>query len=97
MTVASVNLGTTGSSFHKAYDRLSGTMIAAAYALIVTDLFPGNTDSVKVPAIAFFTFTVIYLWSDEHVYMYTYAATSIGSMIYGCVKNDFDIMTYIQT
>ena len=95
LTIASINLGTTGSSFHKASDRLSGTMIAAAYALIVTDLFPGNADYVKIPAITFFTFTVIYLRSDEHAYRYTYAATSIGSMLYGSIKNDFDIMTYI--
>lgn len=88
LTIASVNLGTTGSSFHKASDRLFGTLLAAAYALLVSDLFPGNADFVKIPAIAFFTFSVVYLRNPEHAYKFTYAATSIGSMLYGSVKNE---------
>jgi uncharacterized membrane protein YgaE (UPF0421/DUF939 family) len=95
LTVASVNLGKTGSSFHKAGDRLFGTLLAAAYALLATDLFPGNKDYYKVPEIAFFTFVVVYLREADHAYKYTYAATSIGSMLYGSVKNDFDIAGYI--
>lgn len=95
LTIASVNLGTTGSSFHKASDRLFGTLLAAAYAMIVSDLFPGNQDYVKIPAIAIFTFVVVYLRNKEHAYKYTYAATSIGSMLYGSVKNDFNISGYI--
>lgn len=95
LTIASVNLGTTGSSFHKASDRLFGTLLAAAFALLVSDLFPGNTDSVKIPEIALFTFVVVYLRNSEHAYKYTYAATSIGSMLYGSIKNDFNILRYI--
>ena len=88
LTIASVNLGNTGSSFHKASDRLFGTLLAAAYALLVSDLFPGNADYVKIPAITVFTFGVVYLRTAEHAYKYTYAATSIGSMLYGSVKNE---------
>jgi len=95
LTIASVNLGNTGSSFHKASDRLFGTLLAAAYALLVSDLFPGNKDYVKIPAISFFTFCVLYLKNAEHAYKYTYAATSIGSMLYGSVKNDFNVHGYI--
>lgn len=95
LTVASVNLATTGSSFNKASDRLFGTLLAAAYALLVSDFFPGNKDYVKIPAIAFFTYFVVYLRNDAHAYKFTYAATSIGSMLYGSVKNDFNIATYI--
>lgn len=95
LTIASVNLGNTGSSFHKASDRLFGTLLAAAYALLVSDLFPGNRDYVKIPAIAVFTFCVVYLRNAEHAYKYTYAATSIGSMLYGSVKNDFNVAGYI--
>ena len=95
LTIASVNLASTGSSFHKASDRLFGTLLAAAFALLVSDLFPGNYDYVKIPAIAFFTFTTIYLRNSEHAYKYTYAATSIGSMLYGSIKNDFNIAGYI--
>ena len=95
LTIASVNLGNTGSSFHKAQDRLFGTLLAAAYALLVSDLFPGNKDIVKIPAIALFTFVLIYLRNAEHAYKFTYAATSIGSMLYGSVKNNFNIAGYI--
>ena len=95
LTIASVNLADTGSSFHKASDRLFGTLLAAAYALLVSDLFPGNIDYVKVPAITLFTFVVVYLRNSQHAYKYTYAATSIGSMLYGSVKNNFNITGYI--
>ena len=95
LTIASVNLGKTGSSFHKAQDRLFGTMLAGAYALLVTDLFPGNKDAVKIPAIALFTYVIIYTRNAKHAYKFTYAATSIGSMLYGSVKNDFNIAGYI--
>jgi uncharacterized membrane protein YgaE (UPF0421/DUF939 family) len=95
LTIASVNLATTGSSFHKAIDRLFGTLIAAAFASLVADFFPGNQDYVKIPFIAVFTFAVIFLQKSEHAYQYQYAATSIGSMLYGSVKNDFDVTGYI--
>jgi uncharacterized membrane protein YccC len=82
-------LSTVGSSFHKATDRLVGTLLAAAYALLVAAFFPGiNDDAAKIPAITLFTFfAVIYLKQDDHAYQYSYAATSIGSMLYGSVKN----------
>jgi hypothetical protein len=92
---ASVNLGTTGSSFHKASDRLFGTLLAAAYAMLVADLFPGSNDYVKIVSIGVFTYIVIYLINSDHAYKHTYAATSIGSMLYGSVQIDFDIAGYI--
>ncbi|KAL7576594.1 hypothetical protein ACA910_018082 [Epithemia clementina (nom. ined.)] len=95
LTIASVNLADTGSSFRKAGDRLFGTLLAAAYALLVTDLFPGTQDYVKIPAIGFFTFIMIYFRDDQHSYAYTYAACSIGAMLYGSVMNDVDIAGYI--
>ena len=95
LTIASVNLGDTGSSFRKAGDRLFGTLLAAAYALLVTDLFPGTQDYIKVPAIGIFTFILIYLKSEDHAYAYTYAATSIGSMLYGSVFKEVEIIGYI--
>jgi uncharacterized membrane protein YgaE (UPF0421/DUF939 family) len=95
LTVASVNLSTMGSSFHKATDRLVGTLFAAAYALLVADFFPGNDDAAKIPAITLFTFAVIYLNQDDHAYQYSYAATSIGSMLYGSVKNGYNVKGYI--
>eukprot|EP00980_Cylindrotheca_fusiformis_P006733 scaffold1400_cov137-Cylindrotheca_fusiformis.AAC.11 len=95
LTIASVNLATTGSSFRKATDRLVGTLFAAAYALIVVDFFPGNEDYIKIPAIALFTFAVIFMKKSDHAYQYTYAATSTGSMLYGSVKNGFNIETYV--
>lgn len=95
LTVASVNLATTGSSFHKAIDRLVGTLFAAAYALLLVDFFAGDVDSAKIPAITVFTFAAIFLKKDEHAYQYSYAATSIGSMMYGSVKNSFNVQGYI--
>ena len=87
LTIASVNLATTGSSFRKAGDRLLGTLLAAAFALLVADLFPGTQeDYIKIPAIGLFTFFVIYLRTPDHAYAYTYAACSIGSMLYGSVS-----------
>lgn len=68
LTIASVNLGSTASSFHKASDRLYGTLLAASYCLLVADLFPGNKDYVKIPAIAIFTYVVLYLKDAEHEY-----------------------------
>jgi uncharacterized membrane protein YgaE (UPF0421/DUF939 family) len=95
LTIASVNLATTGGSFHKAIDRLFGTLLAAAYALIVVAFFPGNRDYIKIPAIALFTFVVIYMKKSDHAYQYTYAATSIGSMLYGSGKNGFNVTAYV--
>lgn len=68
LTIASVNLASTASSFHKASDRLFGTLLAASYCLLVSDLFPGNKDFVKIPAIAVFTYVVLYLKNAEHAY-----------------------------
>ena len=68
LTIASVNLSSTASSFHKASDRLFGTLLAASYCLLVSDLFPGNKDYIKIPAIAVFTYIVLYLKNAEHAY-----------------------------
>lgn len=38
---------------------------------------------------------VVYLRDEDHAYKYTYAATSIGSMLYGSIKLDYDIEGYI--
>jgi uncharacterized membrane protein YgaE (UPF0421/DUF939 family) len=95
ITIASVNLSTTGSSFRKATDRLFATLLAAAYAMLVADLFPGKHDYVKITALTLFTFVVIYLRNTEHAYMYTYSAISIGCMLFGSGKTDYDIAGYI--
>eukprot|EP00581_Thalassiosira_minuscula_P029612 CAMPEP_0183780858 /NCGR_PEP_ID=MMETSP0739-20130205/57346_1 /TAXON_ID=385413 /ORGANISM="Thalassiosira miniscula, Strain CCMP1093" /LENGTH=745 /DNA_ID=CAMNT_0026023905 /DNA_START=224 /DNA_END=2461 /DNA_ORIENTATION=- len=96
LTIASVNLASTGSSFAKAADRLFGTLLAAAFALLVSDLFPGsNTDYAKLPAIGVFTYIIIYLRSAEHAYKYTYAATSIGAMLYGSSKSNLNVAAYV--
>ena len=68
LTIASVNLASTASSFHKASDRLFGTLLAASYCLLVSDLFPGNKDYVKIPAIAIFAYVVLYLKNADHAH-----------------------------
>ena len=95
ITIASVNLSTTGSSFHKAADRLMATLVAAAFAMLIADLFPGHHDIVKILALTVFTFVVIYLRDAKHAYMYTYSAISIGCMLFGSQKTDYDIAGYI--
>jgi len=95
ITIASVNLSTTGSSFHKSADRLMATLVAAAFAMIVADLFPGHHDLIKIGSLSIFTFIVIYLRTAEHAYMYTYSAISLGCMLFGSVKTDYDIAGYI--
>jgi uncharacterized membrane protein YccC len=94
ITVASVTLSTRGSSFLKAFDRLVGTLFAAAFALLVVDFFPGNQDYVKIPAITLFTFGAVYLRNEDRPYKYTYAAVSTGAMLYGSVKSDFNVEGY---
>lgn len=94
ITVASVTLSTRGSSFLKAFDRLVGTLFAAAFALLVVDFFPGNHDYVKIPAITLFTFGAVYLRNEDRPYKYTYAAVSSGAMLYGSVKSDFNVEGY---
>ena len=95
VTVAVVNLAQTGSSFHKAIDRLIGTLFAAAFALIVTDYFHGNRDAFLIPAIGVFSFLAIWMRTTEHAYAATYAAMSIGAMLYGGSANDVPIDTYV--
>jgi len=95
LTIASVNLANRGSSFHKASDRLFGTVLAAAYAMLIADLFPPNQDVITIASIGIFTFGAIYLRNKDHAYKYTYAATSIGSMSYGSVQNNVDVYGYV--
>ena len=99
LTVASVNLPSTGSSMVKAIDRLRGTLIASAYALMVVGMF-GNDGTltnnyVKVPALTLFTFAAIYMKNPARSYENTYAATSIGSILYGSIGYDYEVKKYI--
>eukprot|EP00526_Cylindrotheca_closterium_P001934 CAMPEP_0113601440 /NCGR_PEP_ID=MMETSP0017_2-20120614/230_1 /TAXON_ID=2856 /ORGANISM="Cylindrotheca closterium" /LENGTH=1049 /DNA_ID=CAMNT_0000509733 /DNA_START=94 /DNA_END=3243 /DNA_ORIENTATION=- /assembly_acc=CAM_ASM_000147 len=94
ITIAAVNQSTTGSSFHKAVDRLMATMIAGAFSLIVAD-FLDNDDVFKTVALTIFTFVTIYLRNAEHAYMYTYACISVGIMLFGSAKTDYDIEGYV--
>ena len=96
ITVASVTMSTRGSSFLKAYDRLVGTLFAAAFALLVAHFFPRNQDYIKIPAITLFTFGAVYLRNEDRSYLYTYAAISSGAMLYGRGKNLDDFVGYIS-
>ncbi|KAL3942484.1 MAG: hypothetical protein SGBAC_003335 [Bacillariaceae sp.] len=94
ITIASVNLSKTGSSFHKAADRLMATMIAGAFSLIVADFF--HSDEVfKIGALVIFTIIMIYLRSAEHAYMYTYSAISVGMMLFASVNTGDEIEGYV--
>jgi uncharacterized membrane protein YgaE (UPF0421/DUF939 family) len=95
ITIASVNLSTTGSSFNKCAGRLMATLVAGSFSMIVADLFPGHHDVVKICLLSVFTFVMIYLRDTDHAYMYTYACISIGCMLFGSVKTDYDIAGYV--
>ncbi|CAJ1952947.1 unnamed protein product [Cylindrotheca closterium] len=94
ITIASVNLATTGSSFQKAADRLMATMIAGAFSLIVGDFFHNN-DVFKIVTLVLFTLVMIYLRTPEHAYMYTYSCISVAMMLFGSVKTGYNIEGYV--
>jgi hypothetical protein len=49
----------------------------------------------KIPAITVFTNLLVYLKDVEYAYKCTNVAISIGSMLYGSVKNDLNNAGYI--
>eukprot|EP00550_Attheya_septentrionalis_P011005 CAMPEP_0198305968 /NCGR_PEP_ID=MMETSP1449-20131203/58178_1 /TAXON_ID=420275 /ORGANISM="Attheya septentrionalis, Strain CCMP2084" /LENGTH=958 /DNA_ID=CAMNT_0044008513 /DNA_START=147 /DNA_END=3020 /DNA_ORIENTATION=+ len=98
LTVASVNLATAGASYNKCIDRLWAILLASAFALLV-QFFTGEhlflEDYVKLPIVVSFTFVAIYLRNPSRPYPATYAAFCIGAILYGSIKNDFDVEGYV--
>ena len=94
LTVASVTLGTTGAAFQKCIDRLWGTLIAAAVSLIV-GTFVSLGEIAKILAVGAFTFVAIFFRNPKRPYAYNYAATSLGSILYGSFDINLGIDDYV--
>jgi len=95
VTVASVSLETTGAAYTKCLDRLWATLCAAAYALIVGKLFDPTNSIAKLFALSIFTFGATFLTNHERPYASKYAATSVGSILYGSFENNMAVNEYV--
>jgi hypothetical protein len=99
-TVASVNQPTPGSSYMKCIYRLWGTMSASACALLLVFFAGDNTlssdfNAAKMAVITMVTFLNTYLHQNERRYAYLYSSISIGAIMFGSIKNDFEIVGYV--
>jgi len=96
ITVASISLETTGAAYTKALDRLWGTLIAAAYSLFVGKLFHVNAIA-KLLALTLITFVSTLLSNPNRPYASRYAATSVGSILYGSLSKQMLVDDYVPT
>ncbi len=96
ITVASLSLQTTGAAYTKALDRLWGTLIAAAYSLFVGKLFHVNAIA-KLLALTLITFISTLLSNPNRPYASRYAATSVGSILYGSFDKQIEVDDYVPT
>ncbi len=96
ITVASINLETTGAAYTKALDRLWGTLIAAAYSLFIGKVFHVNAIA-KLVALTLITFVSVLLSNPNRPYASRYAATSVGSILYGSFHNNMLVDDYVPT
>ncbi|KAL7491143.1 hypothetical protein ACHAWT_000590, partial [Skeletonema menzelii] len=96
ITVASISLETTGAAYTKALDRLWGTLIAAAYSLFIGKVFHVNA-LAKLLALTLITFLSTLLSNPNRPYASRYAATSVGSILYGSFYNNVQVDDYVPT
>lgn len=96
ITVASISLETTGAAYTKALDRLWGTLIAAAYSLFVGKLFHVNAIA-KLLALTIITFISTLISNPNRPYASRYAATSVGSILYGSFDKQILVDDYVPT
>ena len=100
VTVAVVNLPTPGSSYVKCIHRLWGTLAASCFALLLVffvgdDEFNSNYNTIKLSAISVFTFLATYMHQKESSYAYIYGIVSIGSILFGSIKNNYYVEGYV--
>ena len=97
ITVASISLETTGAAYTKALDRLWGTLIAAAYSLFIGKVFHDVNAIAKLLALTLITFLSTLLSNPNRPYASRYAATSVGSILYGSFYNNVQVDDYVPT
>ena len=95
ITVAVISLESTGSSVIKAIDRLWGTLIAGAYALLVARLLPYEIMYVGIASYAVFAFIAILLKNPQRSYASECAVTSLGSILFGSSYNSIEVHEYV--
>jgi len=94
ITVAVISLEQTGSTVLKCYDRMWGTMIAGACALLVTTLLP-STILMGITAYAILAFVSILVKNPERAYANECAVTSLASILFGSYYNDSAVDQYV--
>jgi len=97
ITVATVSLESTGSSVTRAMGRLWGTLMAGGFALLIDKLLGAYSHPVShLVLMTFFTFAAIYVGTNsETPYAARYAATSLGSILYGSFENEMTVSEYV--
>ena len=95
ITVAVISLENTGSSVIKCIDRLWGTLVAGAYALLVAKLLPFEIMYVGIASYAVFAFVAILLKNPERSYASECAVTSLASILFGSFYNEIDVNQYV--
>jgi hypothetical protein len=95
VTLASISLETTGAAYTKALDRLWGTLIAAAYSLFISKVFHVTNAIAKLLALTLITGISTFLSNPDRPYASRYAATSVGSILYGSFDNMMEVDDYV--
>lgn len=95
VTVASVSLDTTGAAYIKSLDRLFGTLVAAGYALLIGKVLEDSNVIAKLIALSIFTFGATLLTNYDRPYASRYAATSVGSILFGSFDNGISVNQYV--
>jgi len=92
ITVASVSLETSGSSYTKCMDRLWGTLIAAGVSLIIDKVVMDGL--LQLILVSLFTFLCMFMKDPEHEYAFRYSCSSLGSILYGSFYNNVEVGDY---
>ncbi|KAL7522405.1 hypothetical protein ACHAWX_007087 [Stephanocyclus meneghinianus] len=95
ITVAVVSLDSTGASYVKCVDRLWGTLIAAAYALLISKLLPYDITFVRIVSYSVFTFVATLLKDPQRPYLNQCAVNSVASILFGSVYNQVVVHEYV--
>ncbi|KAL9182904.1 hypothetical protein ACHAXT_004183 [Thalassiosira profunda] len=95
LTVASVSLDTTGATYTKSLDRLYATLIAAGYALFVGKVFDPSNNIAKLAAVVVATFGATLVTNYDRPYASRYAATSVGSILFGSIEKGIAVHDYV--
>ena len=95
ITVAIVSLEHTGSTVTKCIDRLWGNLVAGAFALLMAKLLPYEITYFGIVSYAIFAFVAILLKNPERAYANECAVTSLASILFGSLYNEFEVYEYV--